>query len=173
MAELIIKAAEPGSISFNFDELKTELTEKAAIYETMVFSEDQFQEAKKTRSDLNRVAKALSDERIKRKKQFMEPFEQFEKQIKEHGDKVPADVKAQLDSKLAALKDAIAADDTDGMKAKMKDLEETAMKMGEAVYAAQQQAQQQGAGAPPPPNAGAASSEAKNDDGVVDAEVVE
>lgn len=83
MAELIIKAAEPGSISFNFDELKTELTEKAAIYETMVFSEDQFQEAKKTRSDLNRVAKALSDERIKRKKQFMEPFEQFEKQIKE------------------------------------------------------------------------------------------
>ena len=83
MAELIIKAAEPGSISFNFDELKTELTEKAAIYETMVFSEDQFQEAKKTRSDLNRVAKALSDERIKRKKQFMEPFEEFEKQIKE------------------------------------------------------------------------------------------
>ena len=83
MAELIIKAAEPGSISFNFEELKTELTEKAAIYETMVFSEDQFQEAKKTRSDLNRVAKALSDERIKRKKQFMEPFEQFEKQIKE------------------------------------------------------------------------------------------
>lgn len=83
MAELIIKAAEPGSISFNFEELKTELTEKAAIYETMVFSEDQFQEAKKTRSDLNRVAKALSDERIKRKKQFMEPFEQFERQIKE------------------------------------------------------------------------------------------
>ena len=98
---------------------------------------------------------------------------QLEKQIKEHGDKVPADVKAQLDSKLAALKDAIAADDTDGMKAKMKDLEETAMKMGEAVYAAQQQAQQQGAGAPPPPNAGAANSGAKNDDGVVDAEVVE
>ena len=83
MAELIIKAAEPGSISFNFEELKAELTEKAAIYETMVFSEDQFQEAKKTRSDLNRVAKALSDERIKRKKQFMEPFEQIEKQIKE------------------------------------------------------------------------------------------
>ena len=83
MAELIIKAAEPGSISFNFEELKAELMEKAAIYETMVFSEDQFQEAKKTRSDLNRVAKALSDERIKRKKQFMEPFEQFEKQIKE------------------------------------------------------------------------------------------
>ena len=70
------------------------------------------------------------------------------------------------------LKDAIAADDTEGMKAKMKDLEETAMKLGEAVYAAQQQAQQQGAGAPPPP-AGNANGGAKNDDGVVDAEVVD
>ena len=98
---------------------------------------------------------------------------QLEKQIKEHGDKVPADVKSQLEGKLASLKEAIAADDTEGMKAKMKDLEETAMKMGEAIYAAQQA--QQGAGAPPPPNAGAdnsAKAEANND-GVVDAEVVD
>lgn len=83
MAELIIKAASPGSISFNFEELKAELMEKAAIYETMVFGEDQYQDAKKTRADLNRVMKALSDEKIKRKKQFLEPFEEFEKQIKE------------------------------------------------------------------------------------------
>ena len=83
MAELIIKAAEPGSISFNFDELKTELTEKAAIYECMVFDESQFQDAKKTRADLNRVMKALQDEKVKRKRQFMEPFEEFERQIKE------------------------------------------------------------------------------------------
>ena len=94
---------------------------------------------------------------------------QLEKQMKEFGDKVPADVKAELDSKLAALKDAIKADDTEGMKAKMKDLEETAMKIGQAVYAAQQAAQQQGAGTPPPP----AGNPGKADDGVVDAEVVE
>ncbi|MBQ7206853.1 MAG: Hsp70 family protein, partial [Lentisphaeria bacterium] len=98
---------------------------------------------------------------------------QLEKQIKELGDKVPADVKSQLDGKIAALKDAIKADDTEAMKAKMKDLEETAMKMGEAVYAAQQQAQA-GAGAPPPPQGGAAGNGgSKPDDGVVDAEVVE
>ena len=101
---------------------------------------------------------------------------QLEKQMKELGDKVPADVKSQLDTKLAALKDAIKADDTEGMKAKMKDLEETAMKLGEAVYASQQQAQQAqgGAGAPPPPPAGgAAGNGGKPDDGVVDAEVVD
>ena len=99
---------------------------------------------------------------------------QLEKQLKEYGDKVPADVKSQLEGKISSLKEAIAADDTEGMKAKMKDLEETAMKMGEAVYAAQQA--QQGAGAPPPPNAGTGSSakaESANNDGVVDAEVVE
>lgn len=83
MAELIIKAAEPGSISFNFDELKTELTEKAAIYETMVFTDQELQLAKQTRADLNRVMKALNDERIKREKEFMKPFNDFKAQIKE------------------------------------------------------------------------------------------
>lgn len=83
MAELIIKAAEPGSISFNFEELKTELTEKAAIYETMVFTDQELQLAKQTRADLNRVMKALNDERIKREKEFMKPFNDFKAQIKE------------------------------------------------------------------------------------------
>ena len=83
MAEPIIKAAEPGSISFNFDELKTELTEKAAIYETMVFTDQELQLAKQTRADLNRVMKALNDERIKREKEFMKPFNDFKAQIKE------------------------------------------------------------------------------------------
>ena len=59
------------------------------------------------------------------------------------------------------------------MKTQMKEIEELAMKLGEAVYA-QRQAQQQGqggAGTPPPPPQG--DSGKKNDDGVVDAEVVE
>ncbi len=96
---------------------------------------------------------------------------QLEKQLKEHGDKVPADVKSNLESKINHLKDEIKADNTDGMKASMKELEELAMKLGEAVYAQQQQ---QGAGAPPPPQGDAnANSGKKNDDGVVDAEVVD
>ena len=95
---------------------------------------------------------------------------QLEKQLKEFGDKVPAEVKSGLEEKIAKLKDEIKADNTDGMKTRMKELEELAMKLGEAVYAQQQQSQG-GAGTPPPPptdNGGK-----KNDDGVVDAEVVE
>ena len=97
---------------------------------------------------------------------------QVEKQLKEHGDKIPADTRSMIESKIARLKDEIKADNTEGMKSAMKELEELAMKLGEAVYAQQQQQQQQ---TPPPPAADAAGGNngKKSDDGVVDAEIVE
>ena len=92
---------------------------------------------------------------------------QLEKQIKDLGDKAPADVKEQLQVKIDALKKEIETDNTEGMKAKMKELEELAMKLGEAIYA-----QQQAQGAAGQPGADA-QQEKKNDDGIVDAEVVD
>ena len=98
---------------------------------------------------------------------------QTEKQMKEFGDKIPADVKGQIESAIAKLKKEIEADNTEGMKSTMQELEQLLQKIGEAVYAAQQQAQQAGAaqgaadaGSRPDSNGG-------NDDGVVDAEVVD
>ena len=92
---------------------------------------------------------------------------QIEKQLKEHGDKIPADTKSAIESKIAKLKKDLEADDTEALKAGMKELEELAMKMGEAVYAQQQAQGAAGAGTPPPQQ------NKSNDDGVVDAEVVE
>lgn len=97
---------------------------------------------------------------------------QLEKQLKEFGDKVPAEVKSQLETKLNTLKDAIKADDTEAMKTQIKELEELAMKMGEAVYA-QQQAQGAQGDAQAGNDAQAGTQQGKKDDGVVDAEVVE
>ena len=98
---------------------------------------------------------------------------QLEKQLKEHGDKVPADTRSALETKIASLKKSLEADDTEALKTGMKEVEELAMKLGEAVYA-QQQAQgaqgQPGAGAPPPP---ADNGSAKGNDDIIDAEVVE
>ncbi len=95
---------------------------------------------------------------------------QTEKQLKEHGDKVPADVRSAIEDGIAKLKKEIESDNTEGMKSAMSALEEKLMKLGEAVYAAQQQAQQQpgagDAGSQPPPKK-------NNGDGVVDAEVVD
>ncbi|MBR7155673.1 MAG: molecular chaperone DnaK, partial [Lentisphaeria bacterium] len=92
---------------------------------------------------------------------------QLEKQLKEHGDKVPAETKSALEEKIAKLKKDLEADDTEALKSGMKELEELAMKLGEAVYAQQQSQGAAGAGTPPPQQ------EKKNDDGIVDAEVVE
>lgn len=73
----------PEQIFFNYEELKTELLQKVSVYETMVYGEDQIKEAKADRANLNRLKKALNDERIRREKEYMEPFNQFKAQISE------------------------------------------------------------------------------------------
>ena len=97
---------------------------------------------------------------------------QTEKQLNELGDKVPADLKAPVTDGIEKLKKAIAADDTAAMKTAMQELEQQLMKIGESVYRAQQAAEGAQQGAPgaqqTPPQGGA-----KNDDGFVDAEVVD
>lgn len=84
MAELIIKAQEPGEIFIeNFDELLAEFTEQAHVYEVMIFGEDQYADCKNVRANLNRVLKAINEERISRKKEFMKNFNRFEDQAKQ------------------------------------------------------------------------------------------
>lgn len=94
---------------------------------------------------------------------------QTQKQIKELGDKVPADLKAKVEAKLVTLQEAVAADNTDQMKSAMEALQQEVMQMGQAIY---QQGGAPGAegGAPPPPPGGAAGGPggAKPDD-VIDA----
>ena len=96
---------------------------------------------------------------------------QLEKQLKEHGDKVPAETKSALEEKIAKLKKDLEADNTEALKSGMKELEELAMKLGEAVYAQQQAAQ--GAAGAQGQQPGADAGKKKDDDGIVDAEVVE
>lgn len=113
--------------------------------------------------------KAVKD-KIETKNKADSMVYQTEKQLKEYGDKLPADVKGQIESGIAKLKKEIESDDTAAMKSTMQELEQLLMKLGEAVYAQQQQ---QGAAAG---NAGAGQQNANNngnDDGVVDAEVVD
>ncbi len=94
---------------------------------------------------------------------------QTEKQLKDLGDKVPANVKQPVEELIEKLKKDIERDDTDAMKADSKALEDKLMEIGQAVY--QQQQAGGAAGAQPGPDASAQGK--KNDDGVVDAEVVD
>lgn len=96
---------------------------------------------------------------------------QTEKQLGELGDKLPADLKSTVEGQVAELKKSVEANDTDAMKRNMETLEQSLMKLGEHIYA-QQQAQGGAAPGAETPNPGAQQSK-PNDDGVVDAEIVD
>lgn len=82
--ELKMNAVQlPESVTFNYEELRNEIQEKAKFYNGLVFTEEQLPEAKKTRSDLNKLKKALNDERIRQEREYMNPFNEFKAQINE------------------------------------------------------------------------------------------
>jgi molecular chaperone DnaK len=90
-----------------------------------------------------------------------------EKSLKEHGDKVDAEVKTAIETALGDLRTALEGDDVEDIKAKHQALMEASMKLGEAIYKAEAEAAQAEAG-----DAGDATSQAE-DDGVVDADFEE
>ena len=59
---------------------------------------------------------------------------QTEKQLKENGEKIPADVKAPIEQAVTDLKKAIADNDTERMKKIMTDVEEKMHKFAEELY---------------------------------------
>lgn len=84
MTELqITELKEPGRIAFNYEELKAELEEKCRSYELAVYTESTLKLAKEDRANLNRLKKALNDERIRREREFMAPFLDFKAKVNE------------------------------------------------------------------------------------------
>lgn len=73
----------PAEIQFNFDEIKAEISEKLQKFENLVYTDEQIKEAKADRSSLNKLKKALQEEKIRRKKEYLKPFEDFENKINE------------------------------------------------------------------------------------------
>ena len=82
--ELKIKEINfPEVISFNFEELKTEITKKAELYKNMAYTDDTIKEAKSDKARLNKFISALEDKRKEVKRQCLQPYEVFERQIKD------------------------------------------------------------------------------------------
>jgi len=91
---------------------------------------------------------------------------QAEKALRDAGDKVPADVKSDVEQKVAAVKDALKTDDTEKIKSAADALRQSSTKIGEAMYKADQAAQSQPSGEPEgePAGATAGTDGAKKDD---------
>jgi molecular chaperone DnaK len=94
-----------------------------------------------------------------------------EKQLAEHGDKVSADVKAEIEKALAEAKTAVEGGDADEMQQKTAALTQAAMKLGEAMYKAQQAETEAAAGADAGTSGAGAEQPAQEE--VVDAEFSE
>jgi molecular chaperone DnaK len=85
-----------------------------------------------------------------------------EKQLEEHGDKVDAATKGEIETAIAELKTAVEGGEADAMKSKTEALAQAAMKLGQAIYE-----KEQAAAASP------AAEAAPAEDNVVDAEFSE
>jgi molecular chaperone DnaK len=94
---------------------------------------------------------------------------QTERQLKENGEQIPAEIKTPVEEGIAELKKAIEANDTARMEETMKRIEEKMHKFAEELYKnAQSQGQQPGEG-----EAKAKSGPVPGDDGVIDAEIID
>lgn len=131
-------------------------------------------ERMKAEAAANADADAKERERIDKLNQADSVIFQTEKQLKELGDKIPADKKAELESALGKLKEAHKAQDIAAIDTAMEELNKVAQAMSEQMYGQAAASGQAGANA----NAGSTSDNGNtgstNDgDNVTDAEFEE
>lgn len=162
-----------GILSVTAKDLGTGKEQKITITASSGLSEEEIQRMvndAKAHENEDKAAK----EKIEVKNKADSMVYQTEKQLKDLGDKLSPDVRTLVQESIDKLKKDIERDDTEAMKATMKELEERLMKFGEEIYKQQQAQGAAGAQAGAAPNAGAANAGGqKPDDGVVDAEIVD
>jgi len=107
-------------------------------------------------------------ESVDTKNQADSLINETEKNLKEHGDKVPEEDKNKITADIEELKKVKDSDDMEAIKAKTEALVQSSMKLGEAIYKQDPQA-----GAAQPDPSGEEPSSDKKDEKVVNAEFEE
>ncbi len=114
-------------------------------------------------AEANATADKAKREQVETRNQVEALVHSVEKNLKEYGDKLPAQEKGEAEAAVAAAKSAMEGTDAEALKQASERLNQAAMKIGEAVYKAQSET-----AAPEAPTA-----EAKPGENVVDAEFEE
>ncbi|MFJ7592713.1 molecular chaperone DnaK [Streptomyces sp. NPDC097617] len=121
---------------------------------------------------MRQEAEQYADEDLRRKEaaesrnQGEQLVYQTEKFVKDNEDKVPADVRTEVETAVSELKETLKGEDTAEIRTATEKLAAVSQKLGQAIYADAQAAQGAAGGAG---DAG----QAKADDDVVDAEIVD
>lgn len=79
----INEVALPQKITFNYEEMKQELEEKVSFYNGLVYTDEEIKQAKADKANLNKLKKALNDERVRLEKEWMKPFDEFKSQVRD------------------------------------------------------------------------------------------
>jgi molecular chaperone DnaK len=114
-------------------------------------------------AEANAEADKQRREVVEAKNQAESLVHSTEKSLAEHGDKVSAEIKSEIEAAVADLKSALEGDDAEAIKEKTGALAQASMKLGEAMYKA---SQDEAASAD-------AAADAEKDDDVVDADFEE
>jgi hypothetical protein len=110
----------PEKIEFNYEELKNELQNKVQFYTSLVYTDEQIRDAKNDRASLNKLKKALNDERIRREREYMLPFNDFKQKINEIIGIIDEPVKV-IDTQIKTFEEKVKEEKLE----KIKDLFET------------------------------------------------
>ena len=96
---------QPGQLTIqNKPALDALINEVATKYDGQIVTEDTLKEAKSSRTELNKYAKALDRKRIDKKKEYMKPVEDFEKEVKGYVSTIKKQV-SMLDEGIQYFKD--------------------------------------------------------------------
>ncbi len=125
-------------------------------------------ERMKREAESNAAADKAKRELVDLKNQADSIVYQTKRALSEHGGKISAEGRAKVESAVASLEDAIKGDSKQAIEVAMKNVQESSMELGKAVYEASSQGGQPGQGQGQATGQGAPG-QAKKDD-VIDAE---
>jgi molecular chaperone DnaK len=163
-----------GILTVSAKDLGTGKENKITVQNAGGLSKDEIEKMKRE-AETHAAEDKKRREAIELKNQAENAIYQTERQLKEHGDKVSADVRGNIEGALNNLKDAAKSDDADRIRKGMETRQQAAYKLGEEIYkgaGAQAGAAgpQPGAGPEAQADRGAAAGEGKKDEDVIDAE---
>ena len=119
--QLEVKFQEIKPVESNFETLKVELKQQLEKYQKLVVVEEDLPKYKQDRANLNKLKKALNDEKIRVKNEFSAPIKAFESQVKELIGMIDEPVSC-LDDQLKKYEEKRKAEKKEKIEAKFNEL---------------------------------------------------
>jgi len=172
--EVTFKVDVNGILSVQAKDLGTGKENRITITGSGGLSKDEIDKMKRE-ADANAAEDKKRRETNNKKNQGDAMVYNTEKQLREHGDKVSAEIRGQIESALNNLKDALKSEDGERIKKGIENVNQAAYKLGEEIYKnVGPRPGQAGPGGPtggPSPHQGTgAAAGGKKDEDVIDAE---